>query len=163
MIQTPRLQLRPLTPDDVEAFHQIWGDSDVIWWGAHESVEQTRQFLAHVLTRVQGHDAHGWFAMLPHRDGRIIGDVVLQPAPWHTDVAEIGWHVAKAGQGQGYATEAAVALVEHARTNGITHLEAIIVPDNEPSRRVAQKLGMSINGTQMHGGLLHDLWVLDVD
>lgn len=162
MIETPRLQLRPLTLADAQAFHVIWGDPDVIWWGANGSLEESRQFLATAIARTAQRDELGWFAMRRRDDGDLVGDVVLQPAPWDAGVLEIGWHVAKHAQGQGYATEAALAVRDHAGAAGISHLEATIVPDNEPSRRVARRLGMTVVGSLLRGGLDHDLWSLDL-
>ncbi len=36
ILETARLVLRPWALDDVDAFHTIWGDPRVIWWGAAE-------------------------------------------------------------------------------------------------------------------------------
>lgn len=162
MIETPRLSLRPLTLDDAEEFHVIWGDPEVIWWGEKESLDDSREFLATVIERTADREELAWFAMRRRDDNELVGDVVLQPAPWDPDVAEIGWHVAKSAQGRGYATEAAAALCQHAVASGITSLEAVIIPDNEASRRVAQKLGMTVVRSVVHAGLDHDLWSLDL-
>ena len=48
-----------------------------------------------------------------------------------------------ARQGQGYATEAAAASRDFARTVlGAKRLVAIIHPDNRPSQRVSEKIGL---------------------
>lgn len=39
----------------------------------------------------------GWFALVRQHDGQLVGDVVLQPAPWDQDLALVGWHVGKDG------------------------------------------------------------------
>ena len=161
-IRTARLDVRLLTLDDAEAFHGIWGDPVVIWWGAHETVEQTRQFLAQLLARVEGRTGHGWFGMFDD-DGVLVGDVVVQPAPWDRGIVEIGWHTARAAQGRGYATEAMRAVLDQARACGIGYVEAVIVPHNTASRRVAEKLGMRVVGERIHSGMVHDLWALELD
>lgn len=163
MLHTARLVLRRLTLQDAEAFHTIWGDTEVIWWGAMPDVGATRVFLAKVLKRVEGDEALGWFAIVHRQTRRLIGDVVLQPSHWG-DAVEIGWHVAKGEQNKGYATEAAHALLNHARTHGIRHVEAVIVPDNAASHRVAAHLGMRRTGhTVQQGGLEHELLAIDLD
>ena len=60
---------------------------------------------------------------------------------------EISWVIASANQGHGLATEAAIAVRDHA-TNvlGQTRLVAVIAPDNMASIRVARKLGMIPTG-----------------
>jgi RimJ/RimL family protein N-acetyltransferase len=59
-------------------------------------------------------------------------------------VMEVGYHVRHAMQRRGYATEAARACVELvAREFAPTLLTAIIHPDNDASRAVAENLGMT--------------------
>jgi RimJ/RimL family protein N-acetyltransferase len=56
---------------------------------------------------------------------------------------EVGYHLLPEFQGLGLATEAAMACRELARSRGITRLIAIIHPENRPSQRVAEKIGLS--------------------
>jgi RimJ/RimL family protein N-acetyltransferase len=57
---------------------------------------------------------------------------------------EIGWTVARAHWGKGYAAEAARAAVEWAHDQlGAGHIVSLIDPGNEQSIRVAEKLGGS--------------------
>jgi RimJ/RimL family protein N-acetyltransferase len=56
---------------------------------------------------------------------------------------EVGYHVLPEFQGLGYATEAAAASRDFARAVlGARRLIAIIHPDNKPSQRVAEKIGL---------------------
>ena len=57
-------------------------------------------------------------------------------------------------QGRGYATEAAAACRDYARTAlGASRLIAIIHPDNRPSQRVAEKIGLRPEKRSLvHGG-----------
>lgn len=56
---------------------------------------------------------------------------------------EIGWVVAPAHQGRGYATEAALALLAHGfGTVGVHRIVATCQPQNTASVRVIQKLGL---------------------
>lgn len=57
---------------------------------------------------------------------------------------EVGYHVNVALRGSGYATEAAGAARDLARDAGIPYLVAIIRPENVPSQRVAQKIGLAL-------------------
>ena len=64
--------------------------------------------------------------------------------PWFTDnTYEIGWVFAPHAQGQGYATEAAFALLDDGfRTRRIHRVMATCQPENRASWRVMEKLGM---------------------
>ncbi|MEU8316082.1 GNAT family N-acetyltransferase [Micromonospora sp. NPDC048887] len=57
---------------------------------------------------------------------------------------ECGYHLRAGVQGRGFATEAAAACRDHARCRlGVDRLVAIIHPDNAPSKRVAERIGLS--------------------
>lgn len=162
-LQTPRLDLRRLTMDDLDGFHTVWGDPEVIFWGASPDVEASGRTLARLLSReIPGVPESGWFAALLRETGTFLGDVVLEPASWDPDIAEIGWHMARDQQGRGYATEAARALLDHARAHATPTVWAKILPDNEPSRAVARRIGMRQVGSIVHADLDHDLWAIDL-
>jgi ribosomal-protein-alanine N-acetyltransferase len=143
---TERLSLRHFTEDDLQALHRIWSDPLTIWWGAHDGIEQTQPLLSRAITE-------HWFAV--ERDGLIIGDIYLRPSRHDSDALELGYHFHSSAWGCGFATEACRAVLQTA--NG-QRVQAPIVPDNQRSRRVATKLGMTIIRQVERGGRHHDLW-----
>ena len=60
------------------------------------------------------------------------------------DRVEIGWHLHPDVWGRGIATEAATRVLGHA--SGLRRVVAVTHPDNEPSQRVARRLGMRDEG-----------------
>jgi RimJ/RimL family protein N-acetyltransferase len=61
-----------------------------------------------------------------------------------TPCVEIGWRLARAHWGRGYATEAARAALGHAfGPLGLGEVVAFTVPANVPSRAVMTRLGMT--------------------
>ena len=161
-LETPRLVLRPWRVGDADAFHAIWGDPEVIFWGATRDLTASRSLLDGLRERSSAMpDACGWLSVAPH-GGPIVGNVLLQPAKSLPDDLEIGWHIAKASQGRGYATEAAQAVLslgferfDHPR------IIALIMPTNAPSQRVATRLGMTSGERVMHAEEPHDIWSID--
>ena len=96
----------------------------------------------------------GPFVIERREDGRFVGRagvLVWDRRTWrHTSFAEagdqaqpeIGWALAQAHWGNGYATEAARAVRDWARAErGLEHLVSLIAPDNAASQRVAERLG----------------------
>jgi RimJ/RimL family protein N-acetyltransferase len=78
--------------------------------------------------------------------------------------AELGWRLAPASWGHGYATEAALAARDDAFGRlGLPALISIIHPDNVRSHRVAAKLGMSIQGRVFNPRFERevDIWARD--
>jgi RimJ/RimL family protein N-acetyltransferase len=163
------LRLRGFTPEDHDAFHAIWGDPEVIWWGHDPDREASRARLERVIaSRARRGHGIGFWAIVDEAiadpGARIVGDVVLQPAPFARGDLEIGWHLLRACWGRGYALRSARLLVRHAFDRlRLARVVAAIVPTNERSIAVAQRLGMRIEGRVMHGGMQHDLWVLHRD
>jgi RimJ/RimL family protein N-acetyltransferase len=158
-IRTERLDVRPLKTDDLEAFHRLWSDPEVIFWGASGDLASSERLLSGLLARtLPGITPSGWFAVVRRSDGAFVGDVVLQPAPWSRHDVEIGWHTMRVEQRKGYATEAARGLLDHARAVGIRSVSAVILPRNLASQSVAVRIGMRRTGMVDHAGRLHDLW-----
>ena len=158
---TERLTIRPWQEDQLEAFHAIWGDPEVIWWGEMADEDASRELLAE---KVDIGPGLGWAAMIEDATGLIVGNVALQPTPdGRTDV-EVGWHLARRHWGRGFAIEAARAVVSNGFDSlGVSRIVADIVPHNVRSRAVATRLGMHIGEQTERVGLVHDVWVLEAD
>jgi RimJ/RimL family protein N-acetyltransferase len=87
------------------------------------------------------------------QDGAVVGDcgLTIQDVEGQPFV-EVGYHIKLELRGQGLATEAAAAVRDAARDTGIPHLVAIIRPENTPSQRVAQKIGLTLQRTVFKNG-----------
>ncbi|AKF11694.1 GNAT family N-acetyltransferase [Sandaracinus amylolyticus] len=158
-IETARLFLRDYTPDDAEAMLVIDGDPEVMHFLGgvqRRTVAEQRAFLEKVCAKFDGYRARG----LPYcamgafeRDtGALIGTALFKPLPFmtpgseervDTDDLEIGWHLARAAWGKGYATEFGAAMRERAfTTTAIDEVRAVVDPGNVRSERVASRLGL---------------------
>jgi RimJ/RimL family protein N-acetyltransferase len=87
-------------------------------------------------------------AIVERESRRMIGHVGFHGAPGaeHLDAyapnaAEFGYTVFPSWRGRGYATDAARALMQWARSQRVTNFVVSIRPDNAPSLAIAQKLG----------------------
>ena len=77
------------------------------------------------------------------------GEEIIGVAGIHTDAdggAEIGFWLAPAHWGQGYATEIGRALARLARDRGLDPVWAVVLPDNAGSCRVLEKAGFVRDG-----------------
>ncbi len=78
-----------------------------------------------------------------------------------SDELELGWHVHPAHQGRGYATEAAIAWRDHAfATTDRERLISLILEANVPSRRVAERIGMTPWKTAEFAGRPHLVYAI---
>jgi RimJ/RimL family protein N-acetyltransferase len=146
VLETSRLILREFSPADVEALALILGDPETMrFYPAPYDHAGVEEWITRNLRRYTK-DGHGLWAMILKANGELVGDCGLTVQQVDgTDEIEIGYHVRRDLWGQGLATEAARAC----RNFGFAHLHAerlisLIRPENMPSRRVAEKNGMTI-------------------
>jgi RimJ/RimL family protein N-acetyltransferase len=152
--ESARLIYREMSPDDLDDMALLLGDPEVMTYYPRP---KTRDEAAYWIEWNRGlYRTHGyglWLLITP--DGRFVGDCGLTPqvVDGVTEL-EVGYHVLPALQGRGYATEAAAASRDFARTVlGATRLIAIIHPENRPSQRVAEKIGLRPEKrATVHGG-----------
>jgi RimJ/RimL family protein N-acetyltransferase len=149
MIRTERLLLRkPRTEDaaglleafaDPEAMRYIGDGSTTDLAGAERAVERW-------LERWNAWGV-GMFVLERAEDSRLLGRAGFlrwDPATWEIggSETELGWGLAREHWGQGYATEAALALRDWAfERRGLSRLISLIQQGNLRSVRVAEKLG----------------------
>jgi len=150
---TARLTFREMTPADLDDMAALLGDPGVMTYYPRP---KTRLEAAQWIDwNRRLYRTHGYGLWLVTAGGGFAGDCGLTPqvVDGVTEL-EVGYHVRPALQGRGYATEAAAACRDYARTVlGATRLIAIIHPDNRPSQRVAEKIGLRPEKrTLVHGG-----------
>lgn len=140
---TERLRFREMGPADLDAMAALLGDPEVMrFYPAPKTRDEAADWIAWNQRNYDEH-GHGLWIVETH-DGEFLGDCGLtyQPVNGRTEL-EVGYQVRADVQGRGYATEAAAACRDLARdVLDAELLVAIIHPDNVPSQRVAQKIGM---------------------
>ncbi len=144
VIETERLLLRPLDEEDAEAVFAWASDAEVnrfLSYPLYHSVEDVRAWLK---TAYQTETRY-IFGFERKQDGRLIGsgDITLQNCSW-----EMGYNLRRDCWGQGYATEAAKAMLGYARDQlGARHFRAYHAVDNPASGRVMEKCGLRFDHT----------------
>ena len=157
VLETERLVLRRLVPEDIAALHALYRDPVVRRYfpDGTRTLEQTREELEWFL---HGHPRHrelGLWATVERATGAFLGRCGL--LPWTIDgVAEVelAYLIDPARWGEGFATEAARAIVRHAHEAiGLARLIGLIDPANRASVRVAEKVGLRFERTYVdeHG------------
>lgn len=143
--QTSRLLLRNFTMDDLASLDAMHSDPEVARFiGGVKTLEQTRQRLKVWLEEYQRYGFSKWAVVL-RSSGELIGRCGLALEQVDTSAEwELGWTFARAHWGNGYATEAAKAAMEHSfNVLDLKRLISLIRPGNDSSVRVAERIGMT--------------------
>jgi RimJ/RimL family protein N-acetyltransferase len=153
--ETPRLLLRPPIASDLDVFIQIHEDPDVMRYMNVTGTARSRTAGWRTLALIIGHwhlRGYGQWAVIEKSTGRLIGRAGL----WNPEGGfglEVGWVIAQASWGRGFATEAARASVQYGfDIVGADRLISLIHPDNTRSIRVAEKIGMTFEREDLQDG-----------
>lgn len=149
ILETQRLTLREMTEEDLPALCRMLQDADVMYAYEHAfSDEEAREWLARQRGRY-ARDGFGLWAALLKESGELIGQCGITLQDVHgTAVPEIGYLFCKEFWHRGYATEAAIACKRYAfDVLGLPEVYSITRDNNLPSRRVAERNGMTVCDT----------------
>lgn len=148
-IRTARLTLRALTMEDLEPFHVVFGDPEVmarIPSGVSRDLEHSRDRLQWMIDHQAEHGFSLW-AVDESDTGEMIGDCGLLMMEGKGPEVELAYHLARSRWGRGYASEVAAACVHYGLDElGIERIIAIADADHFVSRRVMEKVGMRYDG-----------------
>lgn len=155
-METPRLLLRPFTVADAPAMHAIYSDPEVMRFvgnGPVASLPATEKMLRDYADH-QSRRGFSFWAVAERATGALVGDAGLYEGSGAE--VELGYTLARASWGRGYATEAARAWLEAAfRVHGLDEVVALVEPANTGSIRVVEKLRMARAGTRIAYGRQH--------
>ncbi|MCI5046553.1 MAG: GNAT family N-acetyltransferase [Aquisalinus sp.] len=156
IIETDRLSLRPLTPEDASAYFQVVNDYDVVKMTATWPWPVTEKYVQQRLLESQDRDQARNTGLGIYRGGVLIGnmgghleahDVTGKEVIW------IGYMLGRSVWGQGFMTEALNALCPYLwRKLGAVDMYGEHFFDNPASGRVMEKAGFA------HVGAASEVW-----
>jgi ribosomal-protein-alanine N-acetyltransferase len=155
LLQTERLRLRPLTPDDAEALHRLWTDPGVrqyLWDGEVIAREKTEEIVRRSAELFET-TGLGLWAVLP-RDSEALAGFCGYWFFRDPPELELLYGIAEEQWGRGLATEAARAMLRYGfEVLGFERIAASTDAANTASVRVMEKLGMTFDRRAEIGGL----------
>lgn len=154
IVETARLRLEPYDDTHYQGLRVMDSDAEVMRYinhGIAKTPEQTWETLRRVQQRWQQY-GYSWWAIKEQVSGEIVGAACLQHLGNNDNAPlELGWRLLPNHTGKGYATEAARAIIDFAvKQTGTDYLVAVADPENIPSQRVMQRLGMTYKGIEPH-------------
>jgi len=163
VLETERLILRRLTPNDLDDLAALYADPDVMrFYPATRTRAETKQNLD-TLIAMYAERGYGLYATVHKADGRFIGRCGLMIQTVHgKEELEVGYMLDKAYWRRGLATEAARALRDWGfRAFGAPRIISLIRPENVPSQGVALKNGMHHGADTVHANLAHRVYAIE--
>ena len=147
ILETERLSLRHLEMGDLEALHALYSDPEIRrhYPDGTRTRDETEDELKAFLNGHRRFPHLGLWATVERSSGDFLGRCGL--LPWDIDgVAEVelAYLIDKRRWREGFASEASLAIVRHAReTLGLKRLICLVTPGNVASAAVAKKVGMA--------------------
>ncbi|MEL6233499.1 MAG: GNAT family protein [Pseudomonadota bacterium] len=162
-MQTARLEFAPVGAHHAAEYQAVMSSDEM---GAHTDVpcqpnaKRAAGFVAWMARLNSSGKGRAW--ALLHEDA-VIGFIRLNRIDKKMSRASVGYEFGQAYWGQGLATEAVRALVDHAHDALSLHrLEAVVFNGNDASARVLEKAGFLHEGVQreriLHRGVRRDIW-----
>lgn len=148
-LETARLVIRTFEPRDADPWIALVSDPDVRRFlpsGPLPTLEtfQSAMERRHALERERG---YAMWAVEVKEAGTFVGQSGLQPVERTGPEVELAYHFNKTSWNQGYATEAAIAVLAYGfGPGGLDRVIALVVPENIGSWRVMEKAGMRFEG-----------------
>lgn len=144
-IETERLILREWSHADFIPFAVMNADTEVMrFFPAVLTKEASDDFARRIIAEMDA-KGYGLFAVELKSTGEFIGYTGLHEVSFDAGfkgAVEIGWRLDKCHWNNGYATEAAKAVLNFAREIGLRVVYSFTATVNAPSERVMQKIGM---------------------
>lgn len=140
-LTTPRLLLRRFTPDDTPAMWELLQDEEVntfLPWFPVKTLEEARQHLQERYLSQYSRAQSYHYAVCLRETGQLIGYANVSD----TEARDLGYGFRKEFWHQGFATEAARAILEQLRRDGVPYITATHDVNNPHSGGVMRKLGM---------------------
>lgn len=144
-ISTLRLCLDPMMASHAKAMYPILSDRTLYRFTgdeppeSEESLETRYRYLEGRRSPDESQLWLNWLVRLEENDTPI-GYIQATVSESHADIA---WVIGSDWQGNGYASEAAVKMVQWLGANGVKMIRACINPNHLASQRVATSAGLS--------------------
>ena len=161
-IWTDRLYLRDFVAEDWTAVFAYQSDPRYLRyyrWTKRYEVE-VQKFVQIFLNHQVAEPRYKYqFAVVLRENGHLIGNCGVRKESADSLIADMGYEIDPNQWGQGYATEAATAVLEFGFTELRVHrIWANAISENLGSRRVLEKIGMRYEGTLRENEWMKGRW-----
>ena len=162
ILETRRVILREFVVNDADALARVISDPETMrYYPAAYDRSGVEQWIDRNRARY-AKDGHALWGMVLKTSGELIGDCgLIRQEVDGESLVEIGYHVRRDHWGKSLAPEAAAACRDYGFSRlGEQRLISLIRPENLPSRRVAEKIGLTLWKTTVWRDLPHCVYLI---
>ncbi|MEO6051284.1 MAG: GNAT family N-acetyltransferase [Pyrinomonadaceae bacterium] len=155
MLETERLIIKKLTPDDLPWLIEMRSPDAVNRYLGGPEMQNAESLTKRLPFYLECHEkfGFGFCTMALKMTGEMIGTSGIQPLE-DTGEMEVGYNLAEKYWRQGFGYECAMAWLKHGfETAGLQRIVAVAHPDNTGSWRIMEKCGMRYEKTEEHYGI----------
>jgi RimJ/RimL family protein N-acetyltransferase len=166
ILETERLIIREILPDDIDDIFKMNGDPDVMTYVGDGSVRTYHQMhgeMDMLISHYTRKPGLGIWGTILKETGTFVGAIGLVYYD-NTPEIEIGYRIQKEYWNRGYATEASLGLLEYGFQD--LKLKKIVSSahiENLASRRVMEKIGMKYIDDRFQYGCLQSYYEIGVE
>lgn len=167
-MKTDRLLFSHWNAADSALAASLWGDKQVTAHISSSGMFTEQEVAERLALEIHNQKTHGiqYWPIFHKESERFIGCCGLRPHKGRADIFELGYHLKRSAWGNGYATEAAGAVVRYAyETLSARALFAGHSPNNMASAKVLVKLGFAFSHEELYPptGLKHSYYYSEND
>ncbi len=160
-VETPRLVLRRLRAEDLDALVAYRNDPEVARyqsWSDYDA-QRGRQLIEAMHGRQPGQPGWFQFAIALKDTDALVGDCALRVDEYDTRLGEIGFTLSRKHQGQGLGTEAVRALLGYVfGTLRLHRVMGVTDAKNTAAARVLEHVGMRREGHFLENIFFKGAW-----
>ena len=163
ILETRRLKLRELVPDDIDFLAEMLADAEVMrYYPKRLTRELSTEWIERQVARYKT-DGHGLWLAEERESGAPVGQVGLVRQTINgAEECEVGYLIHQPYWRRSFATEGAQACRDYAFTTlHKPRVISLIRPENAASQGVARHLGMEVIGRAPHGGYEHLVFAVE--
>ena len=148
-LETERLILRPFRLEDAESCVRNWAADPEVYRYISQEAQTAKDVYDWLSTADEAYaspETYYW-AIVEKSSGEVIGEIFVDDFGSRNRWCELDWKIGRAFWGQGYAAEAAAAVIQYLFCQvGFHRIQAKCCVENSASERVMQKAGMTKEG-----------------
>lgn len=158
ILTTERCLIRETGAGDLDAFYEIYAEPSVTRYteGLYPDREQEETYLKDYTENMYYFYNYGVWTICDRMTGQVIGRAGFSNREGYED-PELGFVIAVPRQRRGYATEVCEALLRYGKEElGFERVQMLVMPENEVSLHLAEKLGFRREDSVIWDGILYE-------